>query len=258
MSWVRRVETRSRQAERFTPLYFRIEETFRERILSGELGPGAQLPSETELARDYATTRVTVRQAMTRLLYDGLIIRQRGRGSFVAPKSSVVTEINTHERQSFEQQVAARGQVVTYADVRFRRVKAPALVSLQLSLPKGADVYQLDRLRVVNDQTVGSEIRYFPIALGRKVTQRMLEEDSALNFLLAVYARKIPVIEVTMTAVTANKTMAERLGIKPGAAIMVRDNVFRDEGGNIVQCGTSYFRGDVQIQYVLGSLASSK
>lgn len=251
------METRSRLAERFTPLYFRIEETLRERILSGELGPGAQLPSETELARHYDTTRVTVRQAMTRLLYDGLIVRQRGRGSFVATKSSVVTEINTHERQSFEQQVAARGQVVTYADVRFRRVKAPVWVSKQLSLAKDVEVYQLDRLRVVNGQTVGSEIRYFPLSLGRKVTQRMLEEDSALNFLLSVYWRRIPVIEVSMTAIPANKTLAERLGIELGSAVMVRDNVFRDEDGSIVQCGTSYFRGDVQIQYALGSLSAA-
>jgi GntR family transcriptional regulator len=248
------VETRTHHADRFTPLYARIEGRLRERISSGELKPGARLPSETELARDYRTTRVTVRQAMAKLLYDGLIVRQKGRGSFVALKPSVVSKINTVERQSFEQQVASRGKTVTYAGVRYRRVKAPAWVCKQLTVPKGSEVYQLDRLRVVDAQIVGSEIRYIPLAMGRRVTQRMLEEESALEFLLHVFDKQIPVIEVTMTAVSANKTLAERLGVAAGTAVMVRDNVFRDEAGQIVQCGTSYFRGDVQIEYVLGRI----
>ena len=251
------METRTSPANRFTPLYVRIEERLRERITSGELAPGAQLPSETQLAEGYRTTRVTVRQAMTKLLYDGLIVRQKGRGSFVAPKPTVVSKINTVERQSFEQQVALRGKSVTYAGVRYRRVKAPAWVARQLSVPKTSDVYQLDRLRVVDGQTVGSEIRYVPLSVGRKVTQRMLEEESALDLLLHVCERDIPVIEVSMTAVSASKTLAERLGVEPGSAIMVRDNIFRDESGHIVQCGTSYFRGDVQIEYVLGRLPTA-
>lgn len=248
------VETPTQHADRFKPLYVRIEERLRERIASGELGPGAQLPSETELARDYATTRVTVRQAMSKLQYDGLIVRHKGRGSFVSAKPSVVSKINTVERQSFEQQVGLRGKKVTYAGIRFRRVKAPGWAAKTLSVPRSSDVYLLDRLRVVDGRVVGSEIRYIPLALGKRVTQRMLEEESALELLLGLHERPIPVIEVTMTAVSANRALAERLRVAPGTAIMVRDNVFRDAAGRIVQCGTSYFRGDVQIEYVLGTL----
>ena len=100
-------------AERFTPIYFRIQEALRGRISTGALGPGDRMPSETELARDYRTTRVTVRHALSRLAYEGLIVREAGRGTFVADPASIVSPIDTLKVHSFEQQVAQRGKAVS-------------------------------------------------------------------------------------------------------------------------------------------------
>src|SRR3546814_11452241 len=74
--------------DQFTPIYYRIQESMRRRIVEGEFQPGARLPSESELARDFGTTRVTVRQALMRLVYDGLIERHYGRGTFVIESRS--------------------------------------------------------------------------------------------------------------------------------------------------------------------------
>jgi GntR family transcriptional regulator len=244
-------------ADRFTPIYFRIQETIRRGIADGDFGPGDLLPSETELARDYRTTRVTVRHALSRLEYEGLILRRSGRGTFVAERKSIVSPIDTLKVHSFEQQVAQRGKTVSYGDARYKIVAAPAEAARRLSVAKAARLYRMDRLRRINGRTVGVEIRFFTLDLGRKVTGAMLERQSAHAFLSAIVGHHIPVIEVTLTAVNATGALAQRLGVKPGAALQLRDNIFRDAAGKVVQWGKSYFRGDIQMEYILGNTPSS-
>lgn len=239
-------------ADQFTPIYYRIQESIRRRIVDGEFRAGDRLPSETELARDFRTTRVTVRHALSRLAYDGLILRQAGRGTFVADRSSIVSRIDTLQCHSFEQQVALRGKVVSYGAISFKLVEVPSDVALRLSVPEAGKLYRLDRQRKIDDHIVGVEIRFIPLAYGELVTQRMLERESAHDFLSEIARDPLPVIEVTMTAINAPKWLAGRLQVKPGSALMVRDNVFRDTQARIVQCGKSYFPGDLQMEYILG------
>ncbi|HET7730700.1 MAG TPA: GntR family transcriptional regulator [Usitatibacter sp.] len=239
-------------SERFTPIYFRIQEMIRKRIADGEAVPGDRLPSETELAREYRTTRVTVRHALALLAYEGLIERRTGRGTFVADPGSVVSPIDTLKVHSFEQQVAQRGKRVSYSDARFQLVPAPFEVAQRLALGKAARLYRLDRLRRIDGRIVGVEVRYLPRELGEKVTPAMLEGQSAHEFIGAILGRAIPAIEVTLTAINATRPLAARIGVKPGAALLVRENVFRDASGKVVQYGKSYFRGDIHTEYILG------
>src|SRR3546814_21051849 len=83
----------------------------------------------------------------------------------------------------------------------------------------------------------------------------MLRQQSAHSFLSEITKRHIPVIEVTMTAINAPKWLATRLGVKRGAAVLVRGNCFRDWRETIVQYGLSYFPGHLQMEYVLGRSA---
>ena len=70
--------------DRFTPNYYRVEKYLRDRIQSGDLKPGHPIPTESQLSQQFGISRMTVRQALSRLVFEGLIERQRGRGSFVA------------------------------------------------------------------------------------------------------------------------------------------------------------------------------
>jgi GntR family transcriptional regulator/GntR family frlABCD operon transcriptional regulator len=63
--------------------YQQVHRELKQRILHGEFGPGAWLPSENELSEAYQITRVTVRQALGALEREGYIERQHGRGSLV-------------------------------------------------------------------------------------------------------------------------------------------------------------------------------
>lgn len=64
-------------------LYAKITSFYREQILTGNLPPGTQLPTEMEIAQQHQISRGTVRQALTLLVAEGLLERVQGRGTFV-------------------------------------------------------------------------------------------------------------------------------------------------------------------------------
>ena len=66
------------------PLYSQLVGIIKQSISSGELGVGDLLPSEAELCRAMNISRNTVRQAIGELEEEGLVVRKRGKGTFVA------------------------------------------------------------------------------------------------------------------------------------------------------------------------------
>jgi DNA-binding LacI/PurR family transcriptional regulator len=66
------------------PKHQRVRELLREKIAAGVYPPGASLPPETELPKKLRVSKITVVRALNDLAREGLIVRRRGRGSFVA------------------------------------------------------------------------------------------------------------------------------------------------------------------------------
>lgn len=64
-------------------LWQQVADDIRRAIESGELTPGAKLPSEPELAEIYGVARVTVRTAISSLREEGLVTVTVGRGTYV-------------------------------------------------------------------------------------------------------------------------------------------------------------------------------
>ena len=66
-----------------TPLYHQLAEELSGRIRNGEFPPGSRIPSEHQLAADFALGRPTVRQAIELLARRGLVAKRRGSGTYV-------------------------------------------------------------------------------------------------------------------------------------------------------------------------------
>ena len=69
-----------------TPLYHRLYTRLKQDILDGTLKHGSQLPTEHELSRVFSISRVTAIRALNELAADGLVTRQRAKGTHVTHK----------------------------------------------------------------------------------------------------------------------------------------------------------------------------
>lgn len=65
------------------PRYVQLSDLFRQRISRGIWPPGHKLPTLEDLMREFDVARVTVRQAVDVLAREGLLLAERGRGTFV-------------------------------------------------------------------------------------------------------------------------------------------------------------------------------
>ncbi|MFC0213649.1 GntR family transcriptional regulator [Paenibacillus chartarius] len=68
-----------------TALYKQIHMDIKEKILSGELRPKDRVPSEQEIMDEYKVSKITVKNALTTLADEGLVVRIQGKGTFVSP-----------------------------------------------------------------------------------------------------------------------------------------------------------------------------
>ena len=126
------------------PLHVQVEKLVREMTKQPEYQGKAFLPNETSLAKQLGISRNTVRQALNKLVYEGLLIRKKGVGTRVAGRS-----INTraHNWLSFSQEMKACGIKVVNYELKVSWVEADERTSVFFEMPAGKKVLKLERLR---------------------------------------------------------------------------------------------------------------
>ena len=135
------------------PLYQRLKRVMRESIESQDWEPDDPVPSERDIAELLDISRVTVRKAIDGLVEDGLLVRKRGSGTFVAGR----VEKNFATLTSFTEDMAARGRKVhSNWLVRESGLVTPE-ESLSLSLSPGSAVFRFHRIRYADNVAMALE-----------------------------------------------------------------------------------------------------
>jgi GntR family transcriptional regulator len=227
-------------SEKFVPNYYRLESQLREGIRSGLLRPGDPVPPESQLCQQFGVSRTTVRQALSRLVYDGLVERHRGRGSFVAePRLE-----HSKPLLSFEEEMQARGATTGIKLLDMRTQAADGKVAEKLGLAEGVKIVVLERLRLVNGQVVGYEIRYLPRRIGEALTPDEIHNHPLVPALRRILGKPRTRLSLNVTASAARRKEARVLETKVGAPVLVREHVWFFEPEGPMQYGKSIFRGD--------------
>src|SRR6195256_1429777 len=98
----------SRNGSNGLPAYKKIQTAILKRVESGQLKPGDVVESERELARIHGVSLMTARHALAGLEREGMVVRRRGSGTFVAPP-----KIHFNKLMSYTEQMAGRGLSVS-------------------------------------------------------------------------------------------------------------------------------------------------
>ncbi|NIJ36052.1 GntR family histidine utilization transcriptional repressor [Sphingopyxis panaciterrae] len=209
------------------PLHDRIRSDYEARILSGALLPGARLPTELELMRDYACSRMTVNKALSALTAAGLIDRRKRAGTFVArPRvHSMVLDV-----PDLEQEVAQRGQRYRY-DLLRREVRMPDPGTAEETLLAGAGpLLVLDGVHHADDVPLASEQRLISLSAVPETEGVDFAGASPGAWLL----KHVPwtQAETRIAAVGADRAVAAGLNLLPGSpCLLIERRTWRGDDG---------------------------
>jgi GntR family transcriptional regulator len=223
------------------PLYSQIAERLTDRIKAGKLAIGSRLPPERELSQALGVNRMTLRQALHMLETQGLLVRRQGDGTYVAEP---VIERQAGKLFSFTRGMTQRGYKPGGQIVLFAQRPVDAAMARNLRLRADAPVYDLHRLRFIEDEPVMLERFVISVQLFPELKQHDLAHRSIYEVMEKEYGVQVQQARQSLEPVLAGKYEAGLLGIKSGSPLMLERRVSFDKDGRPLEYGSDLYRGD--------------
>lgn len=204
------------------PVYFQIARDIRQRIEEGEWGIGERIAPEVRLAREYAVSRVTVRQALGELVKDDLVERKRGSGTYVRRQPRpLILDLNltlgAYAERIREMGFSNRAEVLT-AEI----VPAPSPdVRHALALPRRGTVVYLLRRVFINEAASALYRSWFDAAAVPGIERSSGLTESLSDVLGQQYGAVPARSELSLEVMRSTREEAELLGTVGDAPLFV-------------------------------------
>lgn len=226
----------------YIPLYAQVQDALKESINHGSMRPGDQIPSEPELCRLFDVSRTVIRQALRSLEYEGLIVRRKGKGTFVAePK---IGESLFQELTGFYQDMSQKGHAPTSKVLKQAIIPASAKVATLLQLEPETPVICIDRVRYVSGEPIVLVTTYLPQSICPELVEVDLTHQSLYAYLEQQHGLIIARGRRILEAVVASEYEAKLLGIAEGAPLISLDSISYLEDGTPLEYYHALHRGD--------------
>lgn len=221
------------------PLHIQTEELLRKIIRNPQYSNGKLLPNEVELAKQLAISRTTLRLAINKLVYEGLLTRKKGVGTKV---SHNVISSKSSNWLSFSQEMAARQIPIKNFELKLSWVRPEESIANFFEIRGGNEVLKLERLRGQPEGPFVYFISYFHPRIGltgeeefKRPLYEILEKD---YFIVANLSKE----EISASA--ADKFIADKLRLEPGSPILFRKRFVFDQGERPIEYNLGFYRAD--------------
>jgi GntR family transcriptional regulator len=224
-------------SDRRVPLHERVERALRDRLESRDLRPGDLFPSEAALQQEFDVSRSVVRQALAALEAEGLIRKERGRGSVVAEHSEVHRDVL---RSGLTLRAGGPGDVST-------EVASYAVVARpdHLASITGDVVLQVERVRSVGGVVLSFIRTWLPSDVAAAIAADDLVDASLHQLLGQRLGRQVVGGRNQVRAVPATEPLARTLGVAVGAPLLLLEGCSVDRGGVVIEEFSTWHRGDL-------------
>lgn len=221
------------------PLHIQAEELLRNIIKDPQYANGKLLPNEVDLAKQLAISRTTLRQALNKLVYEGLLIRKKGIGTKVA-EASVSSKSNNW--LSFSQEMQARGIPIKNFELHITWVTPDEKLANFFEISENKKILKLERLRGKPEGPFVYFVSYFHPRVGltgdedfKRPLYEILEKD--YNVIACLSKEEI-------SARAADKVVAAKLEVEPGSPLLLRKRYVFDQGDRPIEYNLGYYRAD--------------
>jgi len=200
------------------PLYYQIQQQLREAIMSGSIRPGDPIPPEPTLATDAAVSRFTIRQAIDDLVREGLVVRHRGRGTFVtfSAASPAAKPLST-----FSEAFARQGVTDTPAVISFVDGPPSASARAAFGLKNQDSVVQVTRTRARHGDIVAVERISVPSAIAPGLAESDLDGASLGEVMRRKYGLELTRALESLRLTTLDKDTADLLDGRSGTPVFL-------------------------------------
>lgn len=220
------------------PVYYQLKEMIKEKITKGTWQVGQCIASERELTEAYGVSRMTVRQALGELVQEGLLVREKGKGTFVCePK------VKQEDMMSFSDIIKKAGRSLTTKVLDFEVINTPDELADTFEVEK---IYKINRLRLVDGEAVANEVVYIPCEYCGFVTKEDLE--GSLFKLLEEKGYVIESTESALAAVIMDEELKTLFNVDKQVPLLKSHNVALNSEGEIIYVEDAIYRSD---KYVL-------
>jgi GntR family transcriptional regulator len=232
-------------AETKAPLYFRVAETLKGRIDSRRYPPGEIIPSEKELARQFAVSTITIKKALQLLVDEGLVVRRRGIGTIVMrrEKDPVAIKLTGNFREWFDS-VSGKFPKLTVDVLDTSVIPCPDNIRKVLALPPGQDIWRMKRIRRFRNEPISYYINYASPKIFENLDTRVFKKKSFFEVLQEKFQNRITKIDQQVEAIVADMDVAAILGIPFGAPIFFSEVIYYDNHSAPVEISHLFLRGD--------------
>lgn len=221
------------------PLHAQAEKLLRKLIEKEEYKNGKLLPNEVDLSKQLNISRNTLRQAINRLVFEGLLVRKKGYGTIVSKRTVLSGAKNW---MSFSQEMKSLGIEVQNFELHVKFEMPEDAVATFFKIPAGQRVLVLERLRGKKDFPFVYFISYFNPAIGLTGNENFNQPlydiiEKEKGFVLKTSNEEISAIE-------ADDFLSEKLNVKIGSPVLRRKRSVYDTNNLPIEYNIGYYRAD--------------
>lgn len=177
---------------------------------------GTAVPSERALAAESGVSRMTARRALDELTREGRLVREVGRGSFVArPAVNLPLHLT-----GFTEDMASRGMTASSRVLRLVEEPADAATAEHLGLSVGSAVVRLDRVRLADGRPMAIERTTLDASIVPGLAEVDFADRSLYGELEQRFGVRFDAGEQTIRAAIVSPEDAAELGVEKGSAVL--------------------------------------
>ncbi len=238
------------------PASRRIADELRHSIESGELAPGAQLPSERQLAATYGTARNTAREAIRLLADSGLVIAEQGRGAFVRRSAPLIRLGNDRYSPKYREsgmspfllECAKQGKTGRFEVLSIGRVEPSDDVAAHLDVPLGSEsVLRRENVFYADADPVHRVTTYipWPIAEGTGLLDDKVGHPYGIHGILEERGHTMTRLREEVSARMPTADEVELLHLSPGIPVLDVLHTSIDQDGHPYELTRFVMRTDM-------------
>jgi len=216
-----------------SPLYVRLARRLGDMVRNGHYPPDVALPPERVLSEWLNVSRVTARKALDQLVEQGLVVRRRGSGTYIAP------QVETLEPQ-FSEAVGQSGSEASTVWLKRALTGANAGEQFALGLGEDAQVARVERLLVADGVVMAYEVGAVRAVL---LAAPELLQDSLEDHLARVGHPPVRTVQ-HIRSMNSDALVAGLLGLSAGDAVLFIKRITYDANGQPLELAHSYCRSD--------------